>query len=211
MHTAEHSSGLTKPGHKALSHAPSSLSSSIALVAVDAHGTGQAAAHLLDDFAEALAVYARLGGDPAPQIVRDEPSSADTLVMGFAAEDADAAYQLVGSRAAKTRVYALVTTEEPSPAQAAATLEGLGRACADEGLAWEGGLAVGGAALRDAVRHTPRMGWLRRDLSEKVDQLILAVRCGTSAGVLESKPPLPRWAYAPAVAALARRAGRSAR
>ena len=165
----------------------------VALVAVGADGARRTAAHLLDDFAEALGVYARLGGDVAPEIMRDERGSADTLVLGFSVEDAEAASRLLRSLASGTRVYALVTTEEYESARAVAALEQLGHACTDADLAWEGGLAAGGAALRDAVRRTPRMGWLRRNLSEKVDQLVLAVRCGTSAGTLESKPPLPRW------------------
>lgn len=174
-------------------------------MAVDPVDTGQTAAHLLDDFSEALAVYARLGGDPVPEIVRGEPTLEDALVIGCAAEVGDEAARLVGSLAAGTRVYALVATEACDPSQAAASFEQLKDLCREANLAWEGGLAVGGARLRDAVRHTPRMGWLRRDLSEKVDQLVLAVRCGTPVGTLESKPPVPRWAWRALIGIIRRR------
>ena len=50
--------------------------------------------------------------------------------------------------------------------------------CADSGLTWAGGLVVPANALVPGLLAHPRMGALRRPLSEAADDLVAAVRAG---------------------------------
>ena len=182
----------------------------------------QAAGLLLDDFAEAFAVYARLSAaehgnaaaaapvlqqiflpdmSASAQGALDGTARFDAAVIGFAAEYPHApniSHMVVPG----TRVYAMCVL-----AKAAAgddmerrgidgALGALAHACRQDDLAWSGCLAVTGADLLPRLTRSPRMGMFRRPVSEAVDRLILSVRTGS---------PFTSEAVCPGVRRLARR------
>ena len=144
---------------------------------------------LLWDLQDAIAAYARLSGTSLPRPVNlgtdDAGSVADGIV--FAAEDAlgneamaavEQALDCLGD--AGTRVYVVVQATPESAKQAHVVAEHLREACERRGLSWCGGvIACTGSGIA-ALRHSPRMGLLRRPFSEAVDKLVGAVRMGCS-------------------------------
>ena len=165
----------------------------------------QAAGFLLDDFAEAFTVYARLSaaahGDPTasvPALQRislpdmsastqgglDETDRFDAVVIGFAAEYPHApniSHMVVPG----TRVYAMCVLAKAAAGDDVerrgidGALGTLAHACRQDDLAWSGCLAVTGADLLPRLTRSPRMGMFRRPVSEAVDRLILSVRTGS--------------------------------
>ena len=144
---------------------------------------------LLWDLQDAIAAYARLSGTSLPRpvdlgaIVGGD--AADGIV--FAVEDAldDEAMAAVEQTldylgTAETRVYAVVQAAYANAGQAYAAVSHLREACERRGLSWCGGvIACTGSGIA-ALRHSPRMGLLRRPLSEAIDKLVGAVRMGCS-------------------------------
>lgn len=144
---------------------------------------------LLWDLQDAIAAYARLSGTSLPRPVdlgaNVGSDAADGIV--FAVEDAldDEAMAAVEQTldylgTAETRVYAVVQAAYANAGQAYAAVSHLREACERRGLSWCGGvIACTGSGIA-ALRHSPRMGLLRRPLSEAIDKLVGAVRMGCS-------------------------------
>lgn len=112
------------------------------------------------------------------------------------------------------RAFAVCALDSPDAGGAEPSFRTLREWCAERGVLWCGGLAVDGGGLVPLVRNEPRMGMLRRPVSERMDQLIGAIRAGLSVaeaaerfgapkalltqasrGMIEARCPLPRWLY----------------
>ena len=169
-----------------------------------AHAGGQCegVAAVLDDLADALRAYDRLArlrlGDASaePLVVTrteaacagepDRAGKADALVLGTNGTDGpeEALHTLAEDGAiGHGRPAYLVFVEdagdaESSWADAEASAQTLEAACEGAGLAWAGGLVVPGWALVPGLLRHPRMGILRRPLSEATDDLVAAIRSG---------------------------------
>lgn len=172
---------------------------------------------LLWDLQDAIAAYARLSGTSLPRLVAlesdDDGSAADGIV--FAVENAlnyeamsvvEQALDCLGGT--ETRVYVVVQTDCGSPERAHTVVGHLREACERRGLSWCGGIVVCTGTGIAALRHSPRMGLLRRPFSEAMDKLVGAVRMGCSIehaqllgggnagsvdadGMVRAKPALP--------------------
>lgn len=144
---------------------------------------------LLWDLQDAIAAYARLSGTALPcpldlgaNIGGD---AADGIV--FAVEDVfdDEAMAAVEQTldclgTAETRVYAVVQAAYANAGQAHVAVSHLREACKRRELSWCGGVIVCAGSGIAALRHSPRMGLLRRPFSEAIDMLVGAVRMGCS-------------------------------
>lgn len=172
---------------------------------------------LLWDLQDAIAAYARLSGTSLPRLVAlesdDDGSAADGIV--FAVENAlnyeamsvvEQALDCLGGT--ETRVYVVVQADCGSPERAHTVVGHLREACERRGLSWCGGIVVCTGTGIAALRHSPRMGLLRRPFSEAMDKLVGAVRMGCSIehaqllgggnassvdadGMVRAKPALP--------------------
>lgn len=172
---------------------------------------------LLWDLQDAIAAYARLSGTSLPRLVAlesdDDGSAADGIV--FAVENAlnyeamsvvEQALDCLGGT--ETRVYVVVQADCGSPDRAHTVVGHLREACERRGLSWCGGIVVCTGTGIAALRHSPRMGLLRRPFSEAMDKLVGAVRMGCSIehaqllgggnagsvdadGMVRAKPALP--------------------
>ena len=144
---------------------------------------------LLWDLQDAIAAYARLSGTSLPRLVAletdDGGSAADGIV--FAVENAlnneamsvvEQALDCLGGT--ETRVYVVVQADCGSPERAHTVVGHLREACERRGLSWCGGIVVCTGTGIAALRHSPRMGLLRRPFSEAMDKLVGAVRMGCS-------------------------------
>ena len=144
---------------------------------------------LLWDLQDATAAYARLSGTALPCPVdlgtNDAGGVADGIV--FAVEDAlnneamsvvEQALDCLGGT--ETRVYVVVQADCESPERAHTVVGHLREACERRGLSWCGGIVVCAGSGIAALRHSPRMGLLRRPFSEAMDKLVGAVRMGCS-------------------------------
>lgn len=171
---------------------------------------------LLWDLQDAIAAYAQLSGTVLPRPV--DLKANDTGVvdgMVLAVDDAldDEAMSVVEQAldclgGTKTRVYVVVQVGCGSPERAHTVVGHLREACERRGLSWCGGIIVCTGAGIAALRHSPRMGLLRRPFSEAMDKLVGAVRMGCSIehaqllgggnagsvdadGMVRAKPALP--------------------
>lgn len=144
---------------------------------------------LLWDLQDAIAAYARLSGTALPCPVdlkaNDADAAADGIVLAVENVPDDESMS-VAQRAldrfgdTETRVYVVVQagcghTEETHP-----LIERLRQACELRKLTWCGGVAICAGSGIAALRHSPRMGLLRRPFSEAMDKLVGAVRIGCS-------------------------------
>lgn len=167
----------------------------VGLVCLDAGEKG--ARLLLDDLAAATDAYERRTGmgDGAIELLELAGGSAagvDALVvaLGRGVPLCD----LPRDARPKTPVYALLTCDSD-----AAGLEAWSR---ENGLAWSGSLVVGDARLLPATWSSPRLGWLRRPVSEAVDALVLALRTGSDAGLIRVRLSSARRAWSALLARL---------
>lgn len=146
---------------------------------------------LLWDLQDAIAAYARLSGTSLPRLIAlgtdDGGSTADGIV--FAVENAlnneamsvvEQAFDCLGGT--ETRVYVVVQADCGSPERAHTVVDHLREVCERRGLSWCGGIVVCTGTGIAALRHSPRMGLLRRPFSEAMDKLVGAVRMGCSVG-----------------------------
>ena len=144
---------------------------------------------LLWDLQDAIAAYARLSGTalPCPLDLGANVGgdAADGIV--FAVEDVfdDEAMAAVEQTldclgTAETRVYAVVQAAYANAGQAHVAVSHLREACKRRELSWCGGVIVCAGSGIAALRHSPRMGLLRRPFSEAIDMLVGAVRMGCS-------------------------------
>lgn len=143
---------------------------------------------LLWDLQDAIAAYAQLSGTALPHPVDLKANSADTADgIVLAVEDtpvdeaeADIAKALDRFDDTGTRVYVVVQAACERTEGACMLIECLRQACELRRLTWCGGvIACTGSGIA-ALRHSPRMGLLRRPFSEATDKLVGAVRMGCS-------------------------------
>ena len=143
---------------------------------------------LLWDLQDAIAAYAQLSGTALPHPVDLKANSADTADgIVLAVEDtpvdeavADIAKALDRFGDTGTRVHVVVQAACERTEGACMLIERLRQACELRRLTWCGGvIACTGSGIA-ALRHSPRMGLLRRPFSEATDKLVGAVRMGCS-------------------------------
>ena len=168
----------------------------VGLVCLDAGEKG-AARLLLDDLAAATVAYERRTGmgDGAIELLELAGGSAAgvnalVVALGRGAPLCD----LPRDARPKTPVYALLTCDSGAA--------GLEAWCRENGLAWSGSLVVGDARLLPATWSSPRLGWLRRPVSEAVDALVLALRTGSDAGLIRVRLSPARRAWSALLARL---------
>lgn len=144
---------------------------------------------LLWDLQDAIAAYAQLSGTALPRPVDLEADDADNVADGIvlATEDvADdeamiAAEQILDRLGnTETRIYVVVQAASKNNKQADEVLDRLYRACLLRDLPWCDGVVICAGSGIAALRHSPRMGLLRRPFSEAMDKLVGAVRMGCS-------------------------------
>ena len=172
---------------------------------------------LLWDLQDAIAAYARLSGTALPSPVDLKADDADATVDGivFAVDDAfdDEAMTAVEQildrlKNRDARVYVVVQALSKTTKQTDEVLDRLYRACLLRDLPWCDGVVVCAGSGIAALRHSPRMGLLRRPFSEAMDKLVGAIRMGCSIehaqllgggnagsvdadGMVRAKPALP--------------------
>ena len=144
---------------------------------------------LLWDLQDAIAAYAQLSGTVLPCPVDLKANNADAAADGIvlAVEDMpDDESMSVAQRALDrfgdtgTRVYVVVQATCGRTEEAHLLIECLRQACKLRKLTWCGGVVVCADSGIAALRHSPRMGLLRRPFSEAMDKLVGAVRMGCS-------------------------------
>ena len=143
---------------------------------------------LLWDLQDAIAAYARLSGTALPRPVDLEADDAGVVDgMVLAVDDAfdDEAMAVVEQALERfggtgTRVYAVIRATQEGAVQAHETAVRLHKACERRDQLWCGGVAICADSGIAALRHSPRMGLLRRPFSEAMDKLVGAVRMGCS-------------------------------
>lgn len=143
---------------------------------------------LLWDLQDAIAAYAQLSCTALPHPVdlkANDTGAVDGMVL--AVDDAfdDEAMSVVEQAldclgGTETRVYVVVRAAYERSEGARMLIERLRQACELRRLTWCGGvIAYTGSGIA-ALRHSPRMGLLRRPFSEAMDKLVGAVRMGCS-------------------------------
>lgn len=144
---------------------------------------------LLWDLQDAIAAYAQLSGTALPRPVDTDATQtaapADGIVLAVedkldGTEWAAVEQALKHFCCAGTRVYAVVQASNEGAGQARETIERLRKACEHRDLVWCGGIVICAGKGIAALRHSPRMGLLRRPFSEAMDKLVGAVRMGCS-------------------------------
>ena len=144
---------------------------------------------LLWDLQDAIAAYAQLSGTALPRPVDLEADNADGVADGIVLgvndafdDEAMTSVEQILNRLKNTdaRVYVVVQALSKNTKQADEALDRLYRACLLRDLAWCDGVVVCAGSGIAALRHSPRMGLLRRPFSEAMDKLVGAVRMGCS-------------------------------
>lgn len=143
---------------------------------------------LLWDLQDAIAAYAQLSGTALPRPVdleADDAGAVDGIVLAIedVADDEtltaiEQALERFGSTG--TRVYAAIRAAQEGAKQARGTAIRLHKACERHDQLWCGGVVVCAGSGIAVLRHSPRMGLLRRPFSEAMDKLVGAVRMGCS-------------------------------
>lgn len=143
---------------------------------------------LLWDLQDAIAAYARLSDTVLPRPVdlkADDAGAVDGMVLAvddaFDDEAMIAVEQILDRLGnTETRIYVVVQAACERTEGACMLIERLRQACELRRLTWCGGvIACTGSGIA-ALRHSPRMGLLRRPFSEATDKLVGAVRMGCS-------------------------------
>ena len=144
---------------------------------------------LLWDLQDAIAAYARLSGTALPRPVDLEADDAGGVADGMVLAVDDAfddeamiAVEQILDRfgGTGTRVYAVIRAAQEGAEQARGAAVRLHKACERQGQLWCGGVVICAGSGIAALRHSPRMGLLRRPFSEAMDKLVGAVRMGCS-------------------------------
>lgn len=171
---------------------------------------------LLWDLQDAIAAYAQLSGTALPHPVdleADDAGAVDGMVLAvddaFDDEAMIAVEQILDRFGGTgTRVYAVIRAAQEGAEQARGAAVRLHKACERQGQLWCGGVVICAGSGIAALRHSPRMGLLRRPFSETMDKLVGAVRMGCSIehaqllgggnagsvdtdGMVRAKPALP--------------------
>lgn len=171
---------------------------------------------LLWDLQDAIAAYAQLSGTALPRPIdleADDAGAVDGIVLAIedVADDEtltaiEQALERFGGTG--TRVYAAIRAAQEGAKQARGTAVRLHEACERLDQLWCGGVVICAGSGIAALRHSPRMGLLRRPFSEAMDKLVGAVRMGCSVehaqrlgggnavnvnvdGMVRAKPALP--------------------
>lgn len=143
---------------------------------------------LLWDLQDAITAYARLSGTALPRPVNlksNDAVAADGMVLAvddaFDNEAMTAVEQILDRFGGTgTRVYAVIRAAQEGAEQARGAAVRLHKACERQGQLWCGGVVICAGSGIAALRHSPRMGLLRRPFSEAMDKLVGAVRMGCS-------------------------------
>lgn len=143
---------------------------------------------LLWDLQDAIAAYTQLSGTTLPRPIdleEDDAGAVDGIVLAIedVADDEtltaiEQALERFGGTG--TRVYAAIRAAQEGAKQARGTAVRLHKACECHDQLWCGGVVVCAGSGIAALRHSPRMGLLRRPFSEAMDKLVGAVRMGCS-------------------------------
>ena len=139
---------------------------------------------LLWDLQDAIAAYAQLSDTALPRPIdleADDAGAVDGIVLAIedVADDEtltaiEQALERFGGTG--TRVYAAIRAAQEGAKQARGTAVRLHKACERHDQLWCGGVVVCAGSGIAALRHSPRMGLLRRPFSEAMDKLVGAVR-----------------------------------
>ena len=143
---------------------------------------------LLWDLQDAIAAYAQFSDTALPRPVdleADDAGAVDGIVLAvddaFDDEAMIAVEQILDRLGnTETRVYVVVQALSNNAKQTDEVLDRLYRACILHDLPWCDGVVVCTGTGIAALRHSPRMGLLRRPFSEAMDKLVGAVRMGCS-------------------------------
>lgn len=144
---------------------------------------------LLWDLQDAITAYAQLSGTALPHPVDLKADDADATVDGMvlAVDDAFDDEAMIAVEEildrfgnTETRIYVVVQALSKKTKQADEVLDRLYRACILRDLPWCDGVVVCAGSGIAALRHSPRMGLMRRPFSEAMDKLVGAVRMGCS-------------------------------
>lgn len=143
---------------------------------------------LLWDLQDAIAAYAQLSGTALPRPVdlkTNDTGVVDGMVLAvddaFDDEAMIAVEQILDRLGnAETRIYVVVQALSKNNKQTDEVLDRLYRACILRDLPWCDGVVICAGSGIAALRHSPRMGLLRRPFSEAMDKLVGAVRMGCS-------------------------------
>lgn len=143
---------------------------------------------LLWDLQDAIAAYTQLSGTALPRPIdleADDAGAVDGIVLAIedvADDEAMIAVEQILDRLGNTeaRVYVVVQALSKNNKQAGEVLGRLYRACILRDLPWCDGVVIYAGSGIAALRHSPRMGLLRRPFSEAMDKLVGAVRMGCS-------------------------------
>ena len=143
---------------------------------------------LLWDLQDAIAAYAQLSGTALPHPVdleADDAGAVDGMVLAvddaFDDEAMIAVEQILDRFGGTgTRVYAVIRAAQEGAEQARGAAVRLHKVCERQGQLWCGGVVICAGSGIAALRHSPRMGLLRRPFSEAMDKLVGAVRMGCS-------------------------------
>lgn len=143
---------------------------------------------LLWDLQDAIAAYAQLSGTALPRPVdlkANDTGAVDGMVLAvddaFDDEAMIAVEQILDRLGnTETRIYVVVQAASKNNKQADEVLDRLHRACILRDLPWCDGIVICAGSGIAALRHSPRMGVLRRPFSEAMDKLVGAVRMGCS-------------------------------
>ena len=143
---------------------------------------------LLWDLQDAIAAYAQLSGTVLPRPVNlkaNDAGAVDGMVLAvddaFDDEAMIAVEQILDRLGnTETRIYVVVQALSKNNKQADEVLDRLHRACILRDLPWCDGVVICAGSGIAALRHSPRMGVLRRPFSEAMDKLVGAVRMGCS-------------------------------
>lgn len=143
---------------------------------------------LLWDLQDAIAAYAQLSGTALPRPVdlkANDTGAVDGMVLAvddaFDDEAMIAVEQILDRLGnTETRIYVVVQAASKNNKQADEILDRLHRACILRDLPWCDGIVICAGSGIAALRHSPRMGVLRRPFSEAMDKLVGAVRMGCS-------------------------------
>ncbi len=143
---------------------------------------------LLWDLQDAIAAYAQLSGTTLPRPIdleADDAGVVDGMVLAVDDafdDEAMIAVEEILDRLGntETRVYVVVQALSNNAKQTDEVLDRLYRACILRDLPWCDGVVICAGGGIAALRHSPRMGLLRRPFSEAMDKLVGAVRMGCS-------------------------------
>ena len=143
---------------------------------------------LLWDLQDAIAAYARLSGTALPHPVdlkTNDVGAVDGIVLAVDDafdDEAMTAVEQILDRLGNTeeRVYVVVQVAHRSTEGTHMPVKRLREACELRKLTWCGGVTICAGSGIAALRHSPRMGLLRRPFSEAMDKLVGAVRMGCS-------------------------------